>query len=91
MPYGIDKTPFGFPFVLLGQQMGALSGTLCVSMTINMHISLNFYVIASINDMRVCLNELNELLIHRMTRKVELATIYKSLTEILKLHYWIIQ
>lgn len=91
MPYGIDKTPFGFPFVLLGQQIGALSGTLCVAMTITMHISLNFYVIASVNDMRVCLNELDELLIHRKNRNHELATIYKNLTEILKLHCWIIQ
>lgn len=91
MPYAIDKMPFGFPFVLFGQQIGAFSASMCSTLNICVHLTLNLYIIAAINDMQVSLSRLDELLIGDRTNNAQLTLIYAHLTDILKFHCWIIQ
>lgn len=89
MPFDMDKTRFGFPFILFGQQIGAFSASMCSTLTIMMQISLNFYVMASIDDMHASVNRLDDLLLHGGEKNVELA--HRKLVEILNIHWWIIQ
>lgn len=89
MPFDMDKTRLGFPLVLLGQQIGAFSASMCSTLTIMMQISLNFYIMTSIDDMHASVNRLDDLLLHGAEENAKLA--HRKLTEILNIHWWIIQ
>lgn len=87
MPYDIDKTPLGFFPVLFCQQIGAFSGCMCSTLTVSVLVSPNLYVIAGISELQTLLNDLDEFL---SQNEVKDKTINCHLTEILKLHRWII-
>lgn len=91
MPYDINKTPVGFAFVLLGQQIGGFSACMCSTLTIAVLVTLNFYVIAGISDLHGSINRLDQLLIRDGPCKMKVKTIDDHLIETLKFHRWIIR
>lgn len=91
MPYDIVNTPLGFAFVLAGQQIGGFSGCMSVTLSITVHVTLNFYVMAAISDLQLSFRGLDEFMNFNVPSSVKKATIYCRLIEILRLHRWIIR
>lgn len=91
MPYDINKTPLGFVFVLAGQQVGEFSACMSATLSITVHVTLIFYVVAAISDLQMSMRKLNELLTRDGLNNSNEATIYCQLIETLGFHRWIIR
>lgn len=91
MPYAINETPLGFAFVLVGQQLGLLTTCICSAMTLNMHVSLNFYIVTVLDDLGAYIDTLDRFAVNRDTSKSNEKRIQIYFIDVLKFHYWIIQ
>lgn len=91
MPYDIDQKPLGFAFVLAAQQVGIVSTVMASVLSINIHASLNFYIVSAIKDFCVSIKNLDQIVIDRAAQKIDDMEINRSFITILKFHYWIIQ
>lgn len=91
LPHDASESPIGFAFVLIGQQVGLLTTAVVSAMTLNTHVSLNFYIVSVLDDLSTSITRINEFVVNRAASQANKMKISKYFEDILGLHYWIIQ
>lgn len=91
VPYDASESSIGFAFVLIGQQVGLLTTAVVSAMTLNTHVSLNFYIVTILGDLSTSITKINEYVVNRAASQANKMKISKYVVEMLRFHYWIIQ